>query len=663
MKKFSKALIFILVFVMVLTGCTPAANNSNTPDADTQKEQTSENQNDDEQESADDAKDETEESSQNNNSTSEEGNSGEENAVTDEDNITMDEDNITTDEDEEQDLTSTQRNSINMLNYITVLTQQINASKGSRIYLETVQDSLQNDIYPNAVDTKTQSQINNLWKTIDGYRMIDVKRERLDYIYEQNKAQALRQAIPNPLGLLSTVQSGGLLKTAASVLYMAVDSATSYQAASTQADLKYLQDNWELDDAESSELSSSQLNLLNYMINMVRANDFPGEWALNYESVQDFVKWTNEPNVVSRIAWFESNEETYKEFRTYWLELAKSYYEQAEEYEDYESYEKCLEAIAKYEDVATRIFRKDYDYAEILPMVILSAKETMEINDYVNEAAKYAKIIEDNCDEKDWALRYFVAQIYVDLYANTKEELYLSEAYRIAFENVNILAKEQEELNSAYLADIDKAEAGDDATKREKQEVKEYNKLLEEKRKKELPPVSEAFYLNCDLMFALADKLDISQKERTRIDSIIHEEGNNIFLTEALDNRFWASKNVEAINSDDIKIEFDGKELVIPATCMTDRTEIKVTTSNGTELDDWIVKKVKRSKNNDCSEFMVTLTSKQGKDYKYTAGEKITITVIPVADTPDEVIEFTYKAVSKKTLGVIKSIKIERETK
>ena len=115
---------------------------------------------------------------------------------------------------EEANLTTIQRNSINMLNYITVLTQAINESSGSRVYLESAQSSLLNNIYPNAVDTKTQSQINNLWRTIDGYRMISVKRNRLEYIYDQNRAQALRQAIPNPLGLLSAVQSGGVLKSA-----------------------------------------------------------------------------------------------------------------------------------------------------------------------------------------------------------------------------------------------------------------------------------------------------------------------------------------------------------------------------------------------------------------------------------------------------------------
>ena len=87
--------------------------------------------------------------------------------------------------------------------------------------------------------------------------MISVKRDRLVYIYEQNRAQAMRQAIPNPLGLLRAVQSGSLLKAAVSVLYMAVDAKTSYDSATSQAYLQFIQEGWELDDAESAALHES----------------------------------------------------------------------------------------------------------------------------------------------------------------------------------------------------------------------------------------------------------------------------------------------------------------------------------------------------------------------------------------------------------------------
>lgn len=561
---------------------------------------------------------------------------------------------------EKEDLTTPQRNSINMLNYITVLTQEINNSKNSRIYLDSVQSSLLNNMNLNAIDTRTQSEINNLWRTIDGYKMIDVKRERLDYIYEQNKAQALRSAIPNPVGLLSAAQPGGLLKTAASVLYMAVDSKASYDSAIMAADLKHLQDNWELEDAEAQELSNSQLNLLNYMIEMAHNNGIPTECTLNENSVKSFVDWVGKDNLVSKISWLESHEDVYKEFRTYWLELAESYYNSGTK----SDYRKCLSAMEQYEEVATKIFRKDYDYAKTLPMAIIAAKETMTEKDYNEYADKYVVKIVENCDDKDWALRYFAAQIYIDLYACTEDKGYLEEAYNIAYDNVNMLVYEQINLNKEYLDPVVEAKEKDGYTKRQKEEVKEYNKLINEKRKVELPPVSEAFYLNCDLLFALADERNISISEKKKIDAIIHEDGENIFLTDALDNMYWANQKVDVIDSNDIDIEFNGEKLVIPATCITDRSEIKVTISGGTVLEDWVVKEVKRPKNSmDSSEFMVTLTSKAGKDYKYTEGEKINISVIPVKPEEGqtaESINFKYEVNGKKTLGVIKGIDFER---
>ena len=142
------------------------------------------------------------------------------------------------------ELTEDQRKFINILNYMTVLTQKVNAAKGDQLFLESAYTILKNDIYPNSVDIKTQAQITNLMDTINSYRMINVKKERLEYIYEQNKAQALREAIPNPIGLLSAIQSGSMLKTAASVLYMTIDSLFKYKTAMSQADKQFIEDGW-----------------------------------------------------------------------------------------------------------------------------------------------------------------------------------------------------------------------------------------------------------------------------------------------------------------------------------------------------------------------------------------------------------------------------------
>ena len=558
---------------------------------------------------------------------------------------------------EEEALSSTQRNSINMLNYIMLLTREINDSRGSRVFLETAYSSLINDLYPNAIDSMTQAQLNSTLDTLKAYRMITVKRERLEYLYEQNQAQALREAIPNPMGLLSAVQSESKLEMAISVFYMAADSVASYESAASQADLQYLQDGWELDDEEDQALYSSRDDAFNYMISIVREYSFPGDYALNEEAVQAFVEWKNNSNPTRKIAWLEANQERYSEFGPYWLELARSYY-------DSEEYEACLEAVHQYEKVATRIFRKDMDYAEALPVAIGAAKETMDSDAYVETAGRYAGLILENTNEDDWTLRYFAAQIYIDLYGETGKSEYLSDAYQIVFNNVNVLVDEQRELNKTYLADVQETKAEKGATKRQKQEVKQYNKLLKKERKTELPPVSEALYLNCDLLFALAEKQNIPEKEKKRIDSILHENGERIFLTEPLDDRFWFYPVNKEKNADEIEAEFTGEDLTIPAVYLTDRYQVQVTIAGDdgvVTMNDWIIKKVSRPKSGECSEFKAVLSSQSAEDHKYHAGEMVTVRVIPSEDSEKELI-FTFDAVSvKKWLG--KKIVFERNRK
>lgn len=180
-------------------------------------------------------------------------------------------------------LSTDQLDSVVMVNYLTFLTQEINASSNSRLFLEEVYNTLFNNT-KNLRDTDTQYYVDNLLSVIEKYRMVEVKRERLEYIYEQNKAQALREAVPNPLGLLSAVQSFSMKKIIASVVYMAVDSVTSYQSASAQADLEYLKDGWALDDEAATNLHNARLQLFNYRNDLARRYTLPDELTLSQQS-------------------------------------------------------------------------------------------------------------------------------------------------------------------------------------------------------------------------------------------------------------------------------------------------------------------------------------------------------------------------------------------
>lgn len=190
---------------------------------------------------------------------------------------------------------------------------------------------------------------------------------------------------------------------------------------------------------------------------------------------------------------------------------------------------------------------------------------------------------------------------------------------------------------------------------------------MKEERKTALPPVSEALYLNCDLLFALAEKRDISSQEQKKIEAILHENGDCIFLTKALDNMVWFDKESAVITQDEINVSFTGVDMTIPAALITDRSEILVTvTGNGETkvLDDWIVTSVKRPKDANVSDFTATLHSKKADAYKsieqYQPGQIIKVKITPVAESPDKHIDIQFKAIRVKKFFIFDSVDFER---
>ena len=536
-------------------------------------------------------------------------------------------------------LTDAQANAIAMLNYITVLTQDINASKNSRLYMEEAYSSLINNTYPNAVDSRTLSQLTRLLDTMESYRMVAVKRDRLEYIYEQNQAQAIRAAIPNPLGMISAVQSYRPSKIAAALAYMAIDSITSYTTYTSETELQFLKDGWALDDEEASVLHESRKSTFAYIINIVGEYDLPGDLTLTENSVEEFVKWKNNDNVVSRIQFLESNQTAYQSYGGYWLLLAQSYYDNG-------NFSKCLDAIHVYEGMNTRIFRKDYELAKVLPSVISAAEEVYSGAEYADAAVRYVQMLLGNTDHNDWALRYYAAQVYGDLFAQTNNDFYLKNAYDIALDNVNYLVSEQQRLNAAYLAPVQKTAVPKDATKSEKKQIENANKTLEETRKTELPPVYEPLRLNCDLLFSLADILKVSESEQQKIDGILHPNSTPIFLTETLDGQYWFLHDLklDIANAD---IEFGGTAIILPATCCTSNTQITVSVqeANAEEpavLTDWKVASVNRETEGELSTYHAVYTSEQAHHHDWQPGAVIQVDIQPKADANLPIYHFEF---------------------
>ena len=547
--------------------------------------------------------------------------------------VTPPENNPPEPETDEYGLTEQQRNSYSMLYYLAIIAEEIRLSKDNSLVLDDIYTSLFNDINPGAIDETTQTHLENLRNVIEQYIDTSTKRQRLQYLYNQEKASSIRSAVPNPLNILSMTNSLNWKKMAVSVVYTVVDSYNNYQSANEAADQEFLMNGWELDDEVTDAMRKNRKRAFNYMVDIVQEYGLDGKLTLNEEAITLFAEICEIQSMQEKISRLEAEDETYKLLGNYWLELADCYYETSQ-------YKKCLDCVETYNKLSTGIYRKDYNYVQILPKAIVAAQKTNTGDDYVAAVGAFADDIISNTNTTDWSVRYFAAQVYLDLYMKTDDQSYLEKAYEIAYSNVTVLLSEQRKLNETYLAEVKEVEIKEpdykyltEAQKAEKEKqfkeekarLKEYNKTLKETRQTELPPLYEPLILNCDFLFAIAAEMNISFSEKSKIEDILQTKTNGIFISKAVNDRYKFS----TANSSKYSIEFDGDEVVIPASLLSTGANLIVTVSaNGknTEFEDFKIDKVER-KGTDVDTFKAYYSSKQMKDFKWSENAKVTVEI------------------------------------
>ena len=542
-------------------------------------------------------------------------------------------------------LSHQQINSIVMLNYLSVLTENIMLSPNNRLILENSYSTLYNNIFPNSVDKETQTQITNLMRTINSLEMNDTKRNRIQYLYDQGQAQAMRSAIPSPMAILNVVQSDNPLKAIISVASLSLNSYAGYQSAVSAAEFQFLQSNWEIEDNEKRYLDNARIDAFNYLMDIVRDNELPGELSLNANVIDAFLEKKNSDNVYRNLQFLETNQETYKAYYGYWLFLADMYYKTG-------NYEKCLEAFQSYEQMNVRIFQRNHDLAEVLPSIICSAQEVLSGDELIAFEEKCGKMLMDNAsvyvkkkgniDSKhDWVLKYFAIQTYIDLYDKTQDESYLQTAYTWTWTVIDELIDIQREKNIEYINDL-VLKNEKEGTKEEKSEAKEYNSILKDNRKVELPPVYEPLLMNCQLLFAIADELGLSSAEKEKVDKILHPDGEKLFLSDSIDSSFWMNKK----STYDYGVSIDKKltsiDLCISANALGSSSIIEVI-YNGIHYNDWEIKEVDRNKSKEVSQFKAIFQSESFNKAKFGNDDTIEVLIKPCEGEEAIVIKFKVK--------------------
>ena len=535
-------------------------------------------------------------------------------------------------------LTEKQKNAIAMYNYLAVVTQEINDNPNGRMFLEEVYSALMNNTNPEAVDERTQVFLADLLNVIDDYRFNDVKRERIQYIFDQNKAKILKEAIPDASVVISAAGAfvPGNPAAALNVADLANKTIGSYSSYQDGIDLltqEYLRDGWELDDEQKSILHTSRTNLFQYLLDTVQNENIPGEMVLSEGTIKEFVEWINQTNVHQKIRYLESEEDKYKVFASYWHELVGCYYEVGD-------YEKCLAAMEQYERVCGDLFKQDGYLAQVLPIAIAAAHEVYETEAYIPIAERYLSLLKDNALNTDWSLRYFAAQMYIDLYNQTEDDGYLSEALEILIDNVNHLTRKQRQLNTDYISGVKTIEESENAGDTQLDLIGGFMDYLNSLRKVELPPIYEPLTVNCDLLFALAEKLDVSQAKKDEVENILRGGGEPLFLSEALEQKYSFGTGVLYFTA-----QFNKETMVLPVSCVSEKSVIRVSvTTDGTTTvhEDWVVQSVDRP-SADFTSFVVTYASESIKEQQWNGDSIVTVEVVVDATDKNCIVELRFE--------------------
>jgi len=464
--------------------------------------------------------------------------------------------------------------SIAMLNYLATETRIINNSRNNRLVLEETYTKLINNTNPSVVDVTTQEYLQTMLDIIESFRMTTLQRERLEYIFENQKAQAITQAMPNPLYLLGARGNLNPLSLIATAAAMTIDSIFKYQNTINSAEMDFIKSNWELDDKESASLHTSRSQAFGYMIDIARAYNLSMTDTLNEISIDNFVNYKMDDNLQRRRQILENNRSLYAKYAPYWIVLAETYYELG-------MYQQCIDAVRQYESVYAPILRKDYELARILPKVIVAISNVYGTNaTYLNLTKSYLEKLVSNTTAADWALRYFAAQAYISMARVDNRQQNLTIAYELLVANVTYLSHEQEALLDKYVKPIDETipksitTISDKKTRQEKEnKIKDIIKKRKNIRNFEAPPLHEGLVMNYQTLFALMKELNISAQERNRINAIV----NRSFLLPAFRHLYFSESNT----SEGVTLSlgwFLGTEfnLVMPATYLIENSKCHI---------------------------------------------------------------------------------------
>lgn len=325
-------------------------------------------------------------------------------------------------------------------------TARILESQDNMLILDEIYDY---DWYP-SVDIETSLPYITDFRTyIDNFRSIEQRRELMIYLNNQQQAMAISSLVPNALSVATIAFSvRNPLSSLIAIAGTALSSYSSYTTAKQQNELKLIQQEFELNEAQETIFNDLYNRIFSYLATNIDKYGFSNEDFASTATIRDFIKdcnanADNPSNLLLKVIRYESELSIFPE---YWAVLATSSYEIGD-------YQNALRYIDEYDKVYVQTMYHDNARAKLKMIEAYCINELWENSrEKVNKLDSVISEILSNSNSLDWAERYYCVCIYKEMEEISQDVRYLSLAQSLLRDIVNDVADKYSEDLTDYLS-------------------------------------------------------------------------------------------------------------------------------------------------------------------------------------------------------------------
>lgn len=286
-------------------------------------------------------------------------------------------------------------------------------------------------------------------ETLADNKSIHAKRERLQYLFNQDRSRQVSALVPNAANILTIAfTAGDPLKSIIAVSGTVLSSVTSYVNEKQQAELELIQKNWELDDQQTQLFVRLLSELRGYLSQVSDKYGLTNEQLASDQTLrQYFLVLREKSDPREKLLSIDT-----RQFRTelgifpeYWRELATISYE----LEDYDS---ALSHIEEYENRYVQTMYHDNAHANLMQIkaycLIKLYPYGVERN---NELVRLADEIERMSLASDWMQQYFCVELYLTMLEGQES----SDADKLKAKTVNLMQEVLTKVANQYSIDLE----------------------------------------------------------------------------------------------------------------------------------------------------------------------------------------------------------------